>query len=225
MFNDTGSSSGVDEIRFTSTRASTLTLSSVSGIEKVVIGTGTGAAAVTTGRAAVNVDASAIGEGLTIIGNAGANILTGGSGADTLHGGAGNDTLTGNGGADLLVGGLGNDILTGGDNADQFVFNATPSTSNLDTITDFEVGMDKVQLSKAIFAALGDTATLTDAEFWAGDGVTSAHDSSDRILYNASTGALYYDADGTGSGAAVQTALLGTTSHPTNLTFSDFLIT
>ena len=102
VFNDTGSSSSVDEIRFTSTRASTLTLSSVSGIEKVVIGTGTAATAVTTGRAAVNVDASAIGEGLTIIGNAGTNILTSGSGDHTLTGGLGNDIYVIDG-ADTIV--------------------------------------------------------------------------------------------------------------------------
>jgi Ca2+-binding RTX toxin-like protein len=51
---DTGAGAGeIDEIRLASTTASTLTLaSSVSGIERVVIGTGTAAAAVTTGTTA-----------------------------------------------------------------------------------------------------------------------------------------------------------------------------
>jgi hypothetical protein len=37
------------------------------------------------------------------------------------------------------------------------------------------------------------------------------------------TGALYYDADGNGSGAAVQIAILGTSSHPT-VAYTDFAV-
>ena len=101
VFNDIGSSADTDELRFASTTASTLVLSgNETGIERVVIGTGSAAAAVATGTTALSVDASAVGYGLTITGNAGNNILTGGSGGDTLNGGLGNDTLTGGSGSD-----------------------------------------------------------------------------------------------------------------------------
>ena len=54
-----------------------------------------------------------------LLGEAGDDTLSGGSGADTLIGGLGDDTMLGRGGADLLFGGSGNDMLTGGDGDDQ----------------------------------------------------------------------------------------------------------
>lgn len=110
---DTGAA-GTDELRFAATAASTLVLgSSLSGVEKVVVGTGTSTNAVTTAATAINVDANAVTYGITLIGNAGANILKGGSSNDILAGGAGKDTFNvtagtdavtdlGNGGADVL---------------------------------------------------------------------------------------------------------------------------
>ena len=44
-----------------------------------------------------------------------------------------------------------------------------------------------------------------------------------RIVYDATTGALSYDADGTGAGAAVVFAILGTATHPA-ITAADFLV-
>jgi len=191
--------SGIDQVRFAATSASTLTLfAGDTGIEQVVIGTGTGATAVTTSTVALNINAAAVANGLSITGNAGANILTG------------------TGYADTLVGGNGNDVLTGGGGADKFVFNFAPNaSSNKDTITDFHSGTDVVQLSKAVFAAIGDPiGNLSAEQFWSGSTATHGHDANDRIIYDTATGALYYDADGSGSAAAVQIALIGTTSHP-----------
>ncbi|MBV5303814.1 MAG: hypothetical protein JZU70_06405, partial [Chlorobium sp.] len=196
-FADDGAT-GVDEVRFTATSASTLSLyAGDTGIEKVVIGTGTGATAVISGTTALNVNASAVTTGLWMIGNAGANALTGTIQNDTLEGGSGNDTLT------------------GGSGSDDFVFNTAPnSITNKDTITDFQPGADELQFSKAIFAALGDEGELKVEQFWSSATAVAAHDSDDRIIYNTSTGALYYDADGTGGIAAVQVAIIGTTTHP-----------
>jgi serralysin len=162
---------------------------------------------------------------LNLTGDANANVLTGAKYDDVLMGLAGNDWLTGDAGNDTLIGGNGNDILYGGAGSDRFVFNFTPSaTGNLDTIADFQPGADKIQLSRAVFTALGASATnLTASQFWSGSGVVKGHDADDRVVYNTTTGALYYDADGSGAGGAVQIALIGTTTHA-NLLFSDFQI-
>ena len=57
--------------------------------------------------------------------------------------------------------------------------------------------------------------------FWGGAGISASHDATDRVIYNQTTGALYYDADGTGSTAAVQIAQL---TAGTILTASDVFI-
>jgi Ca2+-binding RTX toxin-like protein len=51
--------------------------------------------------------------------------------------------------------------------------------------------------------------------------VASALDANDHLLYNTSTGALYYDADGTGASNPIQFAALP--DHPA-ITASDVLV-
>ncbi|GLI94038.1 bluetail domain-containing putative surface protein [Methylocystis echinoides] len=119
-----GGAGVADQLRVTSTAASTLTLNSLlTGVESVVVGRGTGGAAVTTGATAINVDASAVTYGLTITGNNGANVLTGTAFADTLDGNGGADTLDGGLGADTMSGGRGNDTYIV-DDADDVVIEA-----------------------------------------------------------------------------------------------------
>ena len=216
--NDTGTS-GVDEFRFTGKAAATLNLNAV-GLEQVVIGTGTGTNAVTTGKGAINIDASGVANALTMIGNNGANALTGTGFNDVLQGNSGNDNLNGGAGNDALYGGLDNDILTGGSGMDSFVFNTTPNaTKNWDTITDFNVADDTIQLENAIFTALGVAPGILSAgAFVIG---TAALDAANRIVYNSDTGALLFDSDGSAQGGAVQIATLGMGLLLTN---DDFLI-
>jgi Ca2+-binding RTX toxin-like protein len=157
-----------------------------------------------------------------ITGNTTSNTLVGLDGNDTLNGGAGNDTLQGGNGIDRLLGGAGNDTLNGGAGADTFVFNTAPNgSSNLDTLQDFTSGSDGLAFSRAIFTGLGAAGALGADAFWSGAGVNAAHDASDRLIYNTTTGALWYDADGTGATAAIQVATL--TGHPA-LAFSDIQI-
>lgn len=124
----------------------------------------------------------------TVRGGTGNDSFTGGWGDDTLRGNEGNDTLDGGYGHDLVVGGdgndeiqggfgqdtivmgagddiyidtaqagpLGQDWITGGAGADTFVFGLTMSR---DRITDFEVGVDTLQLNERLWAG-----NLTEAE-------------------------------------------------------------
>ncbi|MEM1367584.1 MAG: LamG-like jellyroll fold domain-containing protein [Cyanobacteria bacterium P01_H01_bin.15] len=77
-------------------------------------------------------------------GGAGDDQLEGKGGDDILLGGAGDDTLSGDAGDDTLRGGLGNDILTGGGGVDTFELSVGEGT---DTITDFELAVDKLALT------------------------------------------------------------------------------
>jgi Ca2+-binding RTX toxin-like protein len=140
------------------------------------------------------------------------NILTGNKAANKLDGGVGNDTL---------FGGLGNDILTGGSGNDLFVFDtALNASNNKDTIADMIHGEDLVSLDHDIFNKLS-VGALDAANFMANT-TGKAGDSDDYIVYNTTTGALFYDADGSGSGAAVQFTILGT--KPNDITAGDFLV-
>jgi Ca2+-binding RTX toxin-like protein len=134
------------------------------------------------------------------------------------------DTLVGDGAANRLAGLAGSDTITGGAGTDTFVFNRAPNAlTNVDTILDFVSGTDRIEFSRAVFAGLSGTGTLSAEQFWSGAGATGAHDADDRIIYDTSTGAVYYDADGVGGVAAVQVAVLGATTHP-GLVHTDVLI-
>ena len=170
-----------------------------------------------TGTSALNGNGNALANTLT--GNAAANSLNGGSGNDTLNGGSGNDVLNGSTGNDLLIGGLGNDSLTGGTGLDNFRFASTPSgTANVDRITDFVGADDRIELDDAVFAAVGPAGALSAAAFHAG---TAAVDASDRVIYNAASGQVLYDADGNGAGAAV---VFATVAANTAISVADFWV-
>lgn len=141
----------------------------------------------------------------TLVGSGGTNTLTGGDGDDALSGLGGADTLSGGAGVDRLIGGLGMDVLTGGLGGDRFYFDAALGASNVDIVSDFAVGEDTIWLSRAVFDGIAATGVLTADAFALGSAATSA---SQRIIYSTATGALSYDADGSGIGAATQFATL-----------------
>ena len=128
--------------------------------------------------------------------------------ANTLSGHGAANVLSGGGGDDTLNGGLGNDTLSGGAGKDLFVFDTPLSAAeNLDTISDFSSRADKIMLDKTIFTALAEEGTLLSACFRA-SATGVAGDDNDYILYNTTSGALIYDADGSGQGVAVEFAVL-----------------
>jgi Ca2+-binding RTX toxin-like protein len=155
----------------------------------------------------------------------GDDTLISGAGNDFLDGGSGDDDMDGGSGNDVLDGGTGTDTLTGGTGADYFDFTtALSGSSNVDTITDFNRSDDFIRLDNAVMVGLGvTTGALSAAAFVSGAGRTTAADTSDRIIYNTTTGDLYYDADGTGVTSAIKIALIGTSTQ-TALDHTDFLI-
>ena len=169
-----------------------------------------------------------------LVGDEGPDFLGGFVGNDLLTGGAGNDQLLGGRGADTLDGGTGNDTLrgetadslAGGTYADSFVFDVQPGAANADTIVDFQSGADQIHLDARVMSALGTTGTFApgDARFYAAPGATSGHDADDRVIYDTSTGNLYYDADGSGAGAGQLIATVLNNRPAAPLVASDIIV-
>ncbi|MEE1658363.1 calcium-binding protein [Microvirga sp. CF3062] len=142
--------------------------------------------------------------------------------ANTIVGGNGRDVLLGFGGNDVLDGGRGLDDLRGGLGKDFFKFDDRPTRSNVDRILDFNVRDDSVMLDNAIFRTLGrgteaNPGKLSSAYFRVGD---QALDRNDYLIFNRATDDLFYDADGSGRGAAVKIADF----NNVNLTAADIFI-
>ncbi len=116
------------------------------------------------------------------------------SGIENLGGSQHNDTLTGNALSNRLTGYGGND---------RFVLVTTPG--NIDTLSDYTPGQDRIVLSAGVFTA------------YAGQ-IGQIVGLSANLTYNAITGFLSYDADGAGPAAAVQLAIIGSPGrHPATL--------
>jgi Ca2+-binding RTX toxin-like protein len=138
---------------------------------------------------------------INLTGNELANAIYGNAGANLLDGKGGPDTLTGMGGADTF----------------RFSTAIGAGTGNVDYISDFTVVDDTIQLDDAVFAGLA-LGTLAAGAFNTGSAATQA---DDRIIYDAATGSLLFDADGLGGAAGVQFVTLSTGLA---LTAADFVV-
>ncbi len=125
---------------------------------------------------------------INLTGNELANLVYGNAGANVLDGKAGADTLTGMAGSDT------------------FRFTTALGGGNVDSISDYSVAADTIQLENAVFTGLA-AGALAAGAFNTGSAASQA---DDRIIYNAATGALLFDVDGVGGAAGVQFATLST---------------
>ncbi len=109
----------------------------------------------------------------TIRGHGDDDTISGGGGNDFVDGGSGDDFLEGNAGDDEILGGPGDDTVVGGAGADEIwldggadtvaygILDAVPS---VDTVHDFELGVDRFKFPTHGFFAepLGDGVELSD---------------------------------------------------------------
>jgi serralysin len=138
------------------------------------------------------------------------------AGNDTIFAGAGNDTIFGQNGDDLIHGGDGNDLLYGMGGSNTLFFDtALDSTLNVDRAMNFNANQDKLSLSTAVFAAVGvGSGTLAAAAFQqvntggTGDVSSLSATADARIIYDSSTGGLYYDDNGGSLADATKFAVL-----------------
>ncbi|MCC7272769.1 MAG: calcium-binding protein [Alphaproteobacteria bacterium] len=148
-----------------------------------------------------------LGTALNGFGNGLANRIAGNAMDNLLVGFTGNDRLLGDDGADTLVGGPGRDAMTGGNGADRFLFNAPDE--GVDGIDDFAPGVDQIAVAGANFGGLpaGPLAALNFVAH--ASNATTSGAGVPQFIYNTTTGALFFDADGTGGADAVRLVNLG----------------
>ncbi|NCV71534.1 MAG: hypothetical protein EBW55_12725, partial [Betaproteobacteria bacterium] len=165
--------SGTDTIRLDTTgavsMANTVSFSTVSGVEKLVVNgansnaislvlsatafaagirtvdltSDTNVAGINVINASTQADTT---KGLSLLGSAGADSITGGSGDDSIVAGDGNNTITGGRGVDTLVGGAGADTFAYNTMAE---FVSVGGNEVIDTITGAG-GTDRIVINDAI---------------------------------------------------------------------------
>ncbi|NJM98293.1 MAG: calcium-binding protein [Phormidesmis sp. RL_2_1] len=161
-----------------------------------------------------------------IEGNSRNNSLNGFAGDDQLFGGAGNDLLLGGDGLDFLYGEDGNDLLVGGNGSDRLTggagrdaFRIDVLDGSTDLIYDFSVVDDLIEISKSAFGLSLALGTLSAGNFVLG---SKASDVNDFFVYDAMTGRLTFDSDGSGAGMGAGIAIL--TTKPSGFSNADIRI-
>jgi hypothetical protein len=175
---------------------------------------------VLTGTSNIDATGNALNNSLT--GNSGANVLTGSGGADVFDY---SQMLTWAAGGMDVVADFANGT-TGGPGNSAALSNATSvATLNGDALLlNYAALAGLVGASMGSFAhpAAGQYSTLGSGDLVNGTAANAAHA---QFLYNASTGVLSFDADGTGTAVAIDVAILGSAdAHPVALTPAELVI-
>ncbi len=152
----------------------------------------------------------------------GVHIINAGDGNDQIRGGTSNDIINGGAGIDKIIGNLGADIITGGAGNDQFRYFRDIESglgALADTITDYEIGVDRFNFSAFDtnpgldgiqgFAFVGNAA-------FSGGGVA-------QLRYTNSGADLLVQADVNGDGIADMEIILQGLNGGT-LTAADFIL-
>lgn len=113
------------------------------------------------------------GYGPDIVGDAGANQISGTARGEDIYGAAGNDRLSGLGGDDEIFGGRGSDTLDGGEgvnyligdrDADTFVFNGGNATTWIEDFSQEGADRDVIQIAKDVFASFDEVMAAAHDE-------------------------------------------------------------
>ena len=139
----------------------------------------------------------------TIYGRGGDDDIQGGPGDDVIYAGSGNDTILAGTGADLVWGGSGNDTFV-------FAAAADSTPSSFDSIQDFQVGVDRIDVEGLDFVA--GTSGLGNL---AAHSLNWSQVGSDTIILG--------DTNGNAGTAEFKIVLKGITA--TSLHLSDFILT
>ncbi|MCG9713167.1 type I secretion C-terminal target domain-containing protein [Shewanella insulae] len=148
-------------------------------------------------------------------GSSGTYNISGTDGNDTLHGTDGDDILSAGSGADYLIGDLGSDILIGGagsdtidagidSDIDTLVWDLGSDDNSLDTVLNFDISMDQLDLS----------AILVDEE----NGMYSL---DQYLAFNFSGGNTEISVDADHNGIVDLTIVLNNVDLTNNNTLSD----
>ena len=153
------------------------------------------AASTVTATAVATVTGGAQGDTITVTGATGA----------TISGGGGNDTLTGGAGDDIFIGGVGTDTINLANGGADVV---RLDHLSADTLNGFDAGSgDKIQLSKAVFTALGAVGPLSGVEYGESNGGAAAT-AAQRLFFDTGASRLYYDINGSGEAGVTLIAIL-----------------
>ena len=128
----------------------------------------------------------------------GDDVAYGNNGDDRLRGQIGDDVLFGGNGDDLLIGGDGADSLIGGAGADRFLYR--PGHDAVDTIEDFETGLDVIAIA-SLALENGPGRGPLDADQLSLDAAVGTH--GQFVLTQVPGGdftSLLWDANGSGAG-------------------------